>query len=40
MTTKEEAESLINTLRAQGFSDQEIIEATMNLYKRMRDEIK
>jgi alkylhydroperoxidase family enzyme len=40
MTTKEQAERLINTLREQGFTDEEIVEATIGLFERMRDGIK
>jgi hypothetical protein len=37
MTTVEEALRLINTLRAKGLTDEEIVQATIELYKEMRD---
>ena len=37
MTTKEQAERLINQLREQGFTDEDIIEATIGLFEMMRD---
>ena len=38
MTTKEQAERIINELRKQGFTDDELIQAVMNVFQKLKGE--